>query len=105
VRLNRSQYPETCAHIENAISNGQPSVLTKDNDPVRKALRRQAALQNYPEMPGYHRDEYPLAMTLEGGVGADIAYISPADNVGAGASIGNQLRPYPNGTQFIIECV
>ncbi|MDQ0417601.1 hypothetical protein J2Z48_001774 [Croceifilum oryzae] len=30
-----------------------------------------------------------MAMCLEGGHGADIRYISPADNRGAGAWVGN----------------
>ncbi len=104
VQLDRSRYPETCAHIEDAINNGQPSVLTKDSDPVRNYLRRTAAVQGYPTLPSLDRDEYPMAMTLEGGAGADIRYISRGDNRGAGASIRSQLDPYPNGTQFTIEC-
>ena len=37
-------------------------------------------------------------MFKEGGRGADIRAISPRDNMGAGASMGNQLRNYPDGT-------
>ena len=105
VRLSRSLHPETCGHIEDAINNGQPSVLTKDTDPVRKSLRRRAALNGYPTILNLDRDEYPMAMTLEGGSGADIRYINPSDNRGAGSSIRSQLDPYPDGTQFTIECI
>jgi hypothetical protein len=40
-----------------------------------------------------------MAMRLEGGVGADVHYISPSDNGGAGAWVSNQLDDYPDGTR------
>ncbi|BCL83751.1 hypothetical protein ccbrp13_62160 [Ktedonobacteria bacterium brp13] len=46
-----------------------------------------------------------MAFTKEGSAGADIRYISASDNAGAGTSIGNQMRPYPNGTRFKIKIV
>ncbi len=42
-------------------------------------------------------DEYPPAMFKEGGKGANIRAISPSDNMGAGASMGNQLRNVKDG--------
>lgn len=48
-------------------------------------------------------DEYPPAMFEEGGEGASVRPISPSDNRGAGASMGNQLRQYPDGTQVKIR--
>jgi hypothetical protein len=50
------------------------------------------------EVPGQHRDEYPPAMTQQGGTGASVRPVSPSDNTGAGASMGDQMRPYPDGT-------
>ncbi|MDX5863032.1 hypothetical protein SIM34_22385, partial [Bacillus cereus group sp. BfR-BA-02138] len=35
----------------------------------------------------------------EGGKGAHIEYISPADNRGAGSWVGNKLDKYPDGTR------
>ncbi len=103
IYLSRSLYPETTQHIEDAIANGQPDILTLDRPSA--IANRKASLRGIPKRPGFHRDEYPMAFTHEGGAGADIRYITPADNVGAGASIGNQLRPYDNGQRFrIVMC-
>jgi len=46
-----------------------------------------------------------MAMCLEGGAGADVRYISPSDNRGAGAWVSNQLEDYPDGTRvkFIVQ--
>lgn len=38
----------------------------------------------------------------EGGTGADIKYIKPADNRGAGSFIGNKVDKFPDGTQVKI---
>ncbi len=40
-----------------------------------------------------------MAMCKEGGKGAHIEYISPADNRGAGSWVGNKLDKYPDGTR------
>ena len=37
----------------------------------------------FPPRSGYDRDEYPPAMSEEGGYGASVRYIDPADNRGA----------------------
>lgn len=52
---------------------------------------------------GYDRDEWPMAMCKEGGKGAHIEYISPADNRGAGSWVGNKLDKYPDGTRVKFE--
>ena len=44
-------------------------------------------------------------MFAEGGKGASVRPIDPSDNRGAGASMGNQLRGYPDGTHVKIEIV
>jgi hypothetical protein len=51
---------------------------------------------------GTDRDEYPPAVTAEGGAGASIRNIPPGDNRGAGASLGNQIRDVPNGGKIRI---
>ena len=76
--------------------------LTKDSNPVRKYLRGRAALAGIPTRLGVDRDEYPMAMTLEGGAGADVRYVNSLDNQLAGSEVGRQLRGYPNGTQFCL---
>lgn len=70
-----------------------------------KKQRSAEALAGWPTKSGYERDEYPPALALEGGKGADIRYETPSDNGGAGASMGNQLRPQPDGAKFCLELV
>ena len=53
-------------------------------------------------IPGKDRDEYPPAMSKEGGEGSSVRRMEPSDNRGSGASISRKLRGYPNGTTFRI---
>lgn len=87
--LPRVKYPETCLHIELARLKGQPYILTltKSKKLIRK--NRRLSTSQLPTKHGYDRDEYPLACTYEGGTNADVKYISPHDNRGAGACLGN----------------
>lgn len=102
VKLSRARWPETTDHINFARTvKGKPSILTIDRP--GKVQRSDEALAGWPIKAGYDRDEYPPAVALEGGRGADIRYVTPSDNSGAGASMGNQLRPEPNGAKFCIE--
>ncbi|MNB99878.1 Sporulation-specific extracellular nuclease precursor [compost metagenome] len=96
------EYPETAEHIQKAIESGEPSVCTIDRDGAEE--NRKESLKGVPTKKRYDRDEWPMAMCKEGGAGADIEYIKPADNRGAGSWIGNQLDEYPDGTrvEFII---
>ncbi|MDO3676242.1 NucA/NucB deoxyribonuclease domain-containing protein [Paenibacillus ehimensis] len=97
------RYPETRAHIKDAIAAGKSDICTIDRDGTRE--RREEALEGYPPKKGYDRDEWPMAMCLEGGRGADIRYISPSDNRGAGSWVGNKLSKYSDGTRvkFIVK--
>ncbi|MEB8664250.1 DNA-entry nuclease, partial [Bacillus cereus] len=67
------------------------------------ADRRKLSLAQYPSKKGYDRDEWPMGMCKEGGKGAHIEYISPADNRGAGSWVGNKLDKYPDGTRVKFE--
>jgi hypothetical protein len=53
---------------------------------------RRASLKGIPAKPGYDRDEYPPAMSDEGGKGRT-----------AGSLMRNQLAPYCNEQRFIFE--
>ena len=66
------------------------------------SARRKASLKDVDTVPGFDRDEYPPAMSKEGGKGASVKLIKPSDNRGSGASISSQLRKYPNGTKYRI---
>jgi hypothetical protein len=96
--ISGSRHPETAQHIEDAIKKGQPNKLTIDRNGAR--ANRRASLRDVPKIEGKQQDEFPPAMFKEGGSGASVRAIDPSDNMGAGASMGNQLRPYPDGTEI-----
>lgn len=97
------RYPETAKHIQNAIESGHAATCTIDRGGAEE--NRKLSLRGVETKKGYDRDEWPMAMCAEGGEGADIEYISPSDNRGAGSWVGNQLEDYPDGTlvEFIFE--
>ncbi|WP_413373339.1 hypothetical protein [Paenibacillus taichungensis] len=97
------RYPETAKHIQEAIDNGHAATCTIDRDGADE--NRKLSLRGIDTKKGYDRDEWPMAMCTEGGEGADIEYITPKDNRGAGSWVGNQLEDYPDGTlvEFIFE--
>lgn len=97
------RYPETANHIRKAIQAGHSDVCTID----RKGAEgnRELSLKGIPVKKGKDRDEWPMAMCAEGGKGADIQYITPKDNRGAGSWVGKQLSTYPDGTRvkFVVK--
>ena len=94
------RYPETAQHIKDAVASGKSSVCTIDRNGADK--NRDESLKGIPTKKGYDRDEWPMAMCAEGGTGADIKYIKPSDNRGAGSWISNQLEDFPDGTKVEI---
>jgi hypothetical protein len=101
VALSSSKYPETTDHISDAIAAGEASLLHIDRD--HEDQHRDESLANYPPRSGYDRDEYPPAMSREGGTGADVRYIDPSDNRGAGATMGNALEGWCEDQPFRID--
>jgi hypothetical protein len=101
VALSSSRYPETTDHISDAIAAGEASLLHIDRD--HEDQHRDESLANYPPRSGYDRDEYPPAMSREGGTGADVRYIDPSDNRGAGATMGNALEGWCEDQPFRID--
>lgn len=93
-----NKYPETAQHVKDAILKGESSICTIDRNGAES--RRYDSLKGIPTKEGYDRDEYPPAMCVEGGEGADIRYITPSDNRGAGSWMGHQLSEYPDGTKI-----
>lgn len=98
IEISRKKYPESAKHIEDAIADGKPDVLTIDRANAR--ANRKASLKGIDKVPGKDLDEYPPAMFMEGGSGASVRPINPSDNRGAGSAFGHQLRQYPNGTKI-----
>jgi Deoxyribonuclease NucA/NucB len=103
VELSRSSYPETTDHISDAIAAGHAALLHIDRE--NADLHRDQSLENFPPRSGYDRDEYPPAMSEEGGYGASVRYIDPSDNRGAGSVMGNQLEPWCEEQPFRIRLV
>jgi hypothetical protein len=103
ITLPTDRYPETMAHIAAAIRAGASAVCTIDRNGAD--ANRDASLRGVPTKKGYDRDEWPMAMCKEGGDGADIAYVTPNDNRGAGSWIGNLLSDLEDGTRvlFVID--
>jgi Deoxyribonuclease NucA/NucB len=92
VVLSAARYPQTTDHILDAQRAGHAALLHIDRE--NEELHRRQSLGGFPPRAGYDRDEYPPAMSREGGTGADVRYINPSDNRGAGAVMGNTLEPY-----------
>ncbi|MCR8633893.1 NucA/NucB deoxyribonuclease domain-containing protein [Paenibacillus radicis (ex Xue et al. 2023)] len=94
------RFPETAAHIKEAISHGESPICTIDRKGAE--ANRKESLKGIPTKPNLDRDEFPMAMCAEGGKGADIKYINPSDNRGAGSWVSNQLDKYKDGTKVKI---
>ncbi|QDH23906.1 DNA-entry nuclease (competence-specific nuclease) [Saccharibacillus brassicae] len=94
-----ARYPQTAAHIAAAIEAGQPAVCTIDRNGADS--NRDASLAGLATKAGHDRDEWPMAMCAEGGVGADIAYVELSDNRGSGSWVGSRLRDYEDGTRVL----
>jgi hypothetical protein len=101
VDLNNETNAQTIAHERAAVANGQPRILHIDRGDAD--AHRALSLKGVPVRSGFDRDEYPPAMSAEGGTGADVAYISPADNRSSGSRMRAQLAAYCDGTAFILE--
>ncbi|WP_025684443.1 NucA/NucB deoxyribonuclease domain-containing protein [Paenibacillus maysiensis] len=97
------RYPETAHHIKEAIRAGKSPVCTIDREGADQ--NRKQSLAGIPTRKGYDRDEWPMAMCTEGGKGANVKYIAPKDNRGAGSWVSHQLDEYKDGTrvQFVVK--
>lgn len=103
VLVSRSRYPESAAHIDHAQRMGQPTVLTLDRAGATE--RRQASLQHIKRrsdrsITGLDRDEYPPAMTKQGGSNANVRFIGAGDNRGAGKAMERQVSDLPDGSRI-----
>jgi len=95
VYIDPSKYPEAAGHAADAQAAGHPDVVTVDRPGASD--RRGEATAGHPTQAGTDRDEYPPAVTAEGGRGASVRNIPSSDNRGAGAAVGNQIKDVPNG--------
>jgi hypothetical protein len=100
VRISRRRWPHIARHIERARSHF-PRVLHLDRAGADET--RAESLRGIPTRDGYDRDEYPPAVSLEGGEGADVKLVRSSENPSAGASMGGRLRPYCDGQRFVFR--
>lgn len=101
--VDSALYPATAEHIRVAQNSGHPARLTIDRSGASQ--RRAESLQNTPVRREFDRDEYPMALFVQGGLGADIAHLEGADNRGAGSYVGWQLRGIPDGAEVRIRVI
>jgi len=100
VYVDPDRYLQAAKHIRDAIAAGAPDTLTVGRKEA--ASRRRAATGGTARAKGKDRDEYPPAVTQEGGSGSSVRLIDPSDNRGAGSSMGGQLKPLPDGSRIRI---
>jgi hypothetical protein len=101
VDLDNVKHRHILDHAFDARRNGHPRVLH-----IRRSeatANRRASLRGIPTKRGYDRDEYPPAMSDEGGQGADVRYVLSAENRSVGSVMRYQLAPYCNEQKFIFE--
>lgn len=101
ITISRSRFPEVARHIDDAQAAGKPKILTIDRDAERSEARSREARKGHAPAPqGMDLDEYPPKMFREGGRGASVRPVPLAQNRGAGASMGNQCRSFPDGARI-----
>lgn len=101
VDLDNQRHAHVLDHAWDAIDAGHPAQLTIKRSEVK--ANRRASLRGIPTRPGYDRDEYPPAVSDEGGAGADVRYVASVENRSAGSLMGRQLRARPDGSCFRLE--
>src|SRR5262249_46652016 len=99
--IDKKKYPESAKHIEEAAKKGKPTTLTIDRAGAKQ--NRKDSLRGFPTKSGKDRDEWPPAVSKEGGKGASVKYIDPADNRGSGSVIGKGIKGLPNGARVNIK--
>jgi YD repeat-containing protein len=91
-------FPETAEPYADRLGR-KWAVFKIDRDGAE--ARRALALDDLPTRPGLDRDEFPFAVTRQGGLGALVTYVSPAENRSAGALLGHSIRHLDNQSRFL----
>ena len=95
--FSRAKYPNVRRHFRAALRRGWPRTLVL-NRPGADG-RRDRLLDDLPTRVGYDRDEYPPAVA-RGRWKADVRYVPSSENRSHGATMGNELRRFCDGTRF-----
>ena len=101
VYIDPTRHPESAQHAQDAINEGHPDTLTVDR--AGASDRRRAATSGASSKPNTDKDEYPFAVTKEGGKGSSVRNISSKDNRGSGGSLGQQIKKVPNGAKIKVH--
>lgn len=101
INLDNRRHRPILRHVWAATRRGHPEHLHLDR--AGADARRRAALRGIPTRPGLDRDEYPPAVSRQGGAGASVRYVDASINRSAGAVMGAQLRPYCDDQSFRYE--
>jgi hypothetical protein len=107
--FNLRKYPKIRRHFRRAVRRGWPLVLVLNRRGAD--ARRNRLFRHFPVRRGRDRDEYPPAVGRGRGRGlmrgrnprgwrASVAYVPISENRSHGATLGNLLRPFCNGTRF-----
>ena len=98
IELDADRYPQSVQHLEDAGVLGQPRQVNRAGAQANRA----DALRGTPKQPGFDLDEAPPAMLRRLGEPASVRPISPSDNRGCGACMGNQARDVPEGGWVVL---
>jgi hypothetical protein len=108
LRFSRTKYPHIRRHFLQAVAAGWPRVQVV-NRPSADG-RRDRLLRDYPTRDGMDRDEYPAAALRGRGRGlergrkprgwkAHVRHVPSSENRSHGATLGNMMRGFCDGTK------
>lgn len=109
IMFSASKYPNVRRHFRSALRRGWPGRLVVNRRGAD--ARRERALRDIPTRQGFDRDEYPPAVGRGRGPGlergrnprgwkADVRYVPSSENRSHGATLGDRLERFCNGTRF-----
>jgi hypothetical protein len=109
IAFSARKYPNVRRHFRGALRRGWPRRLVVNRRGAD--ARRERALRDIPTREGFDRDEYPPAVGRGRGPGlergrnprgwkADVRYVPSSENRSHGATLGDRLEPFCNGTRF-----
>src|SRR5918999_4561169 len=107
--FSAEKYPNVRRHFRGALLRGWPRRLVLNRRGADE--RRERLLRDIPPREGFDRDEYPPAVRRGPGPGpergrnprgwkADVRYVPSSENRSHGATVGDRLEPFCDGTRF-----
>lgn len=109
VRFDDDRWPHIADHIRFAKRLRKSGRLRFKRvlhlDRAGADQNRRQSLAGIPTRKGYDRDEYPPAVSREGGKGAHVRYVGSSENRSAGSYMGNELELYCSKQRFSMFAV